>query len=221
VLIDDLVTRGTTEPYRMFTSRAEFRLSLREDNADLRLTTMGRELGLVDDQRWRAFEARREWLAKERARLSAIVVRPGDVPANGAFAEPLGRDASAYALLRRPGIGYEHVANLARVGRSLELDAQAPELVEQWAGSLEIEARYAGYVDRQSVEIARHKRQADTRLPDDFDYSSVNGLSNELREKLARIRPADIGQAARISGMTPAAISLLLVHVKKRTRRSA
>jgi tRNA uridine 5-carboxymethylaminomethyl modification enzyme len=221
VLIDDLITRGTTEPYRMFTSRAEFRLSLREDNADLRLTTMGRELGLVDDQRWRAFEARREWLAKERARLSAIVVRPGDVPANGAFAEPLGRDASAYALLRRPGIGYEHVANLARVGRSLELDAQAPELVEQWAGSLEIEARYAGYVDRQSVEIARHKRQADTRLPDDFDYSSVNGLSNELREKLARIRPADIGQAARISGMTPAAISLLLVHVKKRTRRSA
>jgi tRNA uridine 5-carboxymethylaminomethyl modification enzyme len=221
VLIDDLITRGTTEPYRMFTSRAEFRLSLREDNADLRLTTMGRELGLVDDQRWRAFEARREWLAKERARLSAIVVRPGDVPANGAFAEPLGRDASAYALLRRPGIGYEHVANLDRVGRSLELDAQAPELVEQWAGSLEIEARYAGYVDRQSVEIARHKRQADTRLPDDFDYSSVNGLSNELREKLARIRPADIGQAARISGMTPAAISLLLVHVKKRTRRSA
>jgi tRNA uridine 5-carboxymethylaminomethyl modification enzyme len=215
VLIDDLITRGTTEPYRMFTSRAEFRLSLREDNADLRLTPVGRELGLVDDERWRAFEARREWLAKERARLESIVVRPTDVPADGAFAESLARDATAYALLRRPGVGYAHVASLTRVGRSLELDVQAPEFVEQWAGSLEIEARYAGYVDRQSVEIARHKRQADTRLPADFDYSGVNGLSNELREKLARIRPADIGQAARISGMTPAAISLLLVHVKK------
>jgi tRNA uridine 5-carboxymethylaminomethyl modification enzyme len=221
VLIDDLITRGTTEPYRMFTSRAEFRLSLREDNADLRLTPVGRELGLVDDERWRAFESRRDWLAKERARLEGIVVRPTDVPAEGGFAEPLARDVTAYALLRRPGVGYEHVANLARVGRSHELDAQVPELVEQWAGSLEIEARYAGYVDRQSVEIERHKRQADTRLPDDFDYSGVNGLSNELREKLARIRPIDIGQAARISGMTPAAISLLLVHVKKRTRRSA
>jgi tRNA uridine 5-carboxymethylaminomethyl modification enzyme len=214
VLIDDLITRGTAEPYRMFTSRAEFRLSLREDNADLRLTPVGRELGVVGDERWRAFEERREWLAAERARLDAIVVRPSDVTV-GAFAEPLAREVSAYGLLRRPGIGYGNVTSLERVGLCGALHEQEPERVEQWTGSLEIEARYAGYVERQSVEIERQKREARTRLPADFDYAQVVGLSNELREKLARVRPGDIGQAARISGMTPAAISLLLVHVKK------
>jgi tRNA uridine 5-carboxymethylaminomethyl modification enzyme len=216
VLIDDLITRGTTEPYRMFTSRAEFRLSLREDNADLRLTPVGRELGLVPDERWQRFEARREWLATEAARLHGIVVRPADVPVGGAFAEPLTREASAYALLRRPGVEYSHVAAIPRVGRSPALDALDAELVEQWAGSLSVEAHYAGYVERQGTEIERQKREAGTRLPQDFDYARVNGLSNELREKLARIRPNDVGQAARISGMTPAAISLLLVELKKR-----
>jgi tRNA uridine 5-carboxymethylaminomethyl modification enzyme len=220
VLVDDLITRGTTEPYRMFTSRAEFRLSLREDNADLRLTPVARELGVVCDERWRAFEARREWLAKEGARLKGIVVRPADVP-DGACVEPLARDASAYALLRRPSLGYMDVTSLARVGRSSELDAVLPETAEQWIGSLEIEAHYAGYVERQGVEIERQKRHADTRLPEDIDYAAVNGLSNELREKLTRIRPRDIGTAARISGMTAAAISLLLIHVKKRQRLSA
>ena len=199
----------------MFTSRAEFRLSLREDNADLRLTPVGRQLGLVSDERWRAFEARREWLAKEAARLREIVVQPADVPVGGAFPEPLAREASAYALLRRPGIAYADVAALARVGRSSKLDGLGDERVEQWTGSLTIDAHYAGYVERQGVEIERLKREAATPLPRDLDYARVTGLSNELREKLARIRPDDIGQAARISGMTPAAVSLLLIHVKK------
>ena len=219
VLIDDLITRGTTEPYRMFTSRAEFRLSLREDNADLRLTPVGRELGLVPDERWRQFEARREWLAKEAARLHDIVVRPVDVPAGGAFPEPLAREASAYALLRRPGVAYGDVARIERVGPSPELEALDTEVVEQWTGSLAIDAHYAGYVARQGTEIERQKREASMPLPESLDYREVNGLSNELREKLARIRPNDLGQAARISGMTPAAISLLLIHVKK-TRRA-
>ncbi len=221
VLLDDLITRGTTEPYRMFTSRAEYRLSLREDNADLRLTPVGRELGLVDDARWRAFEARREWLAAEAARLHGTIVKPADVPAGEAF-EPLAREVSAYGLLRRPGIAYADVAALPRVGRSSALDTLDAETVEQWTGSLTIDAHYAGYVERQGTEIERQRRQSDTRLPDDLDYTAVNGLSNELREKLTRIRPNDIGQAARISGMTPAAISLLLVHVKKtRVARAA
>ncbi len=219
VLIDDLITRGTTEPYRMFTSRAEFRLSLREDNADLRLTPIGRELGVVPDGRWQQFDARRAWLEREGQRLHDIVVRPADVAVGGPFTEPLTREVSAYALLRRPGVEYEHVAALNRVGRSAELDELEPEVVEQWTSSLAIEAHYAGYVDRQGAEIERHKHAAETRLPDDFDYTAVNGLSNELREKLIRIRPNDVGQAARISGMTPAAISLLLVYLKKRTRR--
>jgi tRNA uridine 5-carboxymethylaminomethyl modification enzyme len=221
VLIDDLVTRGTNEPYRMFTSRAEFRLSLREDNADLRLTPVGRELGVVPDERWVPFEARREWLAKEAGRLRGIVVKPADVPVAGAFAEPLAREASAYQLLRRPGVGYADVAALEPVGAASELAALPAELVEQWTGSLAVEARYAGYVERQGTEIERQKREAGTRLASDFDYAEVAGLSNELKEKLARVRPDDIGQAARISGMTPAAISLLLIHAKKRRRRSA
>jgi tRNA uridine 5-carboxymethylaminomethyl modification enzyme len=221
VLIDDLITRGTTEPYRMFTSRAEFRLSLREDNADLRLSPVGRELGVVGDERWRAFEARRDWLAEEGARLHGIVVRPADVPQGGTFAEPLAREVSAYGLLRRPGVAYGDVAALPCVGVSTQLEALASEYAEHWAGSLTIDAHYAGYVERQGLEIERQKREAGTSLPQDFDYGGVGGLSNELREKLERIRPNDIGQAARISGMTPAAISLLLIHVKKRQRRSA
>jgi tRNA uridine 5-carboxymethylaminomethyl modification enzyme len=220
VLVDDLITRGATEPYRMFTSRAEFRLSLREDNADLRLTPVGRELGVVGDERWAQFEARRDWLAAETARLNGIVVRPVDVPSGGAL-EPLARDSTALGLLRRPGVDYDHVTALERVGESPVLAGLDDEARDQWVCSLEIDAHYAGYVARQSVEIERQKRQDDTALPADLDYGRVHGLSNELREKLKRIRPSDIGQAARISGMTPAAISLLLVHLKKLKRRIA
>jgi tRNA uridine 5-carboxymethylaminomethyl modification enzyme len=219
VLIDDLITRGATEPYRMFTSRAEFRLSLREDNADLRLTPVGRQLGVVPDERWREFESRRHWLASETARLRAIGVKPADVPAGGPI-EPLGRDVNAYDLLRRPSVRYADLTVLPRVGASAALGALEPERVEQRIASLEIDAHYAGYVERQGVEIERQKRQADTALPEDLDYARVNGLSNEIREKLARIRPTHIAQAARISGMTPAAISLLLIHLK-RSRRIA
>ncbi|HEX5046517.1 MAG TPA: tRNA uridine-5-carboxymethylaminomethyl(34) synthesis enzyme MnmG [Gammaproteobacteria bacterium] len=217
VLIDDLITRGATEPYRMFTSRAEFRLSLREDNADLRLTPVGRALGVVPDERWREFEARREWLASETARLRGIVVKPADVP-DGAAIEPLAREVHAFDLLRRPSVSYADLAALPRVGTSAALASIDAERAEQRIASLEIEAHYAGYVERQGVEIERQKRQADTALPADFDYARVNGLSNEIREKLARIRPNDIGQAARISGMTPAAISLLLIHLKRARR---
>jgi len=220
VLIDDLVTRGASEPYRMFTSRAEYRLSLREDNADLRLTPKGRELGVVDDERWRAFEARREWLSSEAARLSDIVVRPTDVGEDSTLS-PLARDASAYALLRRPELSYRDVTALPRVGASAALAAVEAEAAEQWVGSLEIEAHYAGYVARQRDEIEQQRRHDSTALPADLDYARVQGLSNEIREKLGRIRPDDIGQAARISGMTPAAISLLLVHLKKLKRRIA
>ena len=220
VLIDDLVTRGASEPYRMFTSRAEYRLSLREDNADLRLTPKGRELGVVDDERWRAFEARRDWLASEAARLSDIVVRPTDVGEDSTLS-PLARDASAYALLRRPELSYRDVTALPRVGASAALAAVEAEAAEQWVGSLEIEAHYAGYVARQRDEIEQQRRHDSTALPADLDYARVQGLSNEIREKLGRIRPDDIGQAARISGMTPAAISLLLVHLKKLKRRIA
>jgi tRNA uridine 5-carboxymethylaminomethyl modification enzyme len=204
----------------MFTSRAEYRLALREDNADLRLTPVGRTLGVVDDARWRRFEVRREWLARESGRLTRVVVRPADVDA----ASPVGtlaRDTTAYALLRRPDVRYRDVVALGRVGPSLELEALDAELAEPWIASLETEARYAGYVERQTTEIERQRRHATTPLPADIDYSAVRGLSNEIKEKLERIRPQDIGQAARISGVTPAAISLLLVHVKKLGRRIA
>ena len=223
VLIDDLITRGTTEPYRMFTSRAEYRLNLREDNADLRLTPRGRELGVVDDERWRRFETRRDWLAGESRRLKGTVVRPADVPETSPIGE-LTREGTAYTLLRRPAVSYRDVAALPRVGRpdALDaLDALDEEVREQLIASVEIEARYAGYIERQSAEIERQRRHAGTRLPADLDYQTVRGLSNEIREKLARIRPEDIGQAARISGITPAVISLLLIHVKKLGRQIA
>src|SRR5690606_35739076 len=213
VLIDDLITRGTVEPYRMFTSRAEYRLLLREDNADLRLTPAGRLLGVVDDTRWRHFEARRCAMERETARLRSIVVRPRDVPADAALAG-LARDATAYELLRRPGVRYEDVVALERVGGGT-LGELEPVLARQVQSSIEIEARYAGYIERQAADIDRRRREDDTPLPPDLDYARVHGLSNEVREKLARIRPDSIGRAARISGVTPAAVALLLVHVKK------
>ncbi len=214
VLLDDLVTLGTSEPYRMFTSRAEYRLMLREDNADSRLTPVGRELGVVDDARWTAFTAKQRLIDSERERLGGIVVRPRDVSGGDPFS-PLGKDTSAAALLRRPDARYEDIVALERVGRAPAMADLAAEEREQIASSLEIGARYQGYIERQTDEIERQRRQAETALPAAIDYSCVHGLSNEAREKLARIRPANVGQAARISGITPATISLLLIHLKK------
>jgi len=221
VLIDDLITRGTSEPYRMFTSRAEYRLSLREDNADLRLTPKGRELGLVDDDRWRVFATKRDLVENETERLGGIVVRPNDVPADSDVGA-LSRDVTAYDLLRRPEMRYEGIVALARVGTADGYAELSEELSTQIGRQLEIQARYSGYIERQADEIERQRKHETTVLPDDFDYSVVTGLSNEVREKLERVRPASLGQASRISGMTPAAISLLLIHLKKRElKRSA
>jgi tRNA uridine 5-carboxymethylaminomethyl modification enzyme len=220
VLIDDLITRGTSEPYRMFTSRAEHRLLLREDNADARLTPIGRRLGLVDERRWAAFERKQALLAGERKRLAALTVRPGDVPAGHAVGS-MTRDVTALALLRRPQVRHADLVALERVGAGADLATLEPELIEQLASRLETDERYAGYLTRQTAEIERQRREQQTILPRDLDYAEVAGLSNEVREKLARVRPVDVGQAARISGITPAAISLLLIHLKKRERRAA
>jgi len=214
VLIDDLITRGTSEPYRMFTSRAEYRLMLREDNADTRLTPVGRQLGIVDDHRWRSFERKRDAFEQERSRLGAIVVRPTDIPAGHPLA-PLKREATAASLLRRPDVGHDDLVALDCVGPSDAFAITTAEECEQAIRSLEIEARYAGYIERQGREIRRSEGAEATKLPADIDYAKVIGLSNEVREKLARIRPETIGQAGRVSGMTPAAISILLVHLKK------
>lgn len=221
VLIDDLITRGTIEPYRMFTSRAEYRLSLREDNADLRLTEKGRELGLVDDERWRIYTIKRDLVEAESIRLAGVTVRPSDVSVESAIGS-LSRDVVAYNLLKRPEVRYRDLVALERVGIADGYAELCEELAAQVGQQLEIQARYSGYIDRQAHEIDRQRKQAALSLPDDLDYTQVNGLSNEVRSKLERIRPISIGQAGRISGMTPAAISLLLIHLKKREiRRSA
>jgi tRNA uridine 5-carboxymethylaminomethyl modification enzyme len=218
VLIDDLVTRGTREPYRMFTSRAEHRLLLREDNADFRLTPLGRELGLVDDERWAFFEAKRAGTATELERFNSARVKATDIPAEWQ-ARVLGistmRDAiCAFDLLRRPEVSYEHVVELIGPMTHQGDERLAPQIRAQ----LEVAAKYSGYIERQEEEIARHKRNEETRLPEDLDYSRVAGLSNEVRQKLAQIRPSTVGQAARVAGVTPAAVSILLVHLKKSSR---
>jgi tRNA uridine 5-carboxymethylaminomethyl modification enzyme len=224
VLVDDLITRGTSEPYRMFTSRAEHRLLLREDNADLRLTSYGRELGLVDDERWRRFEAKRDAIEAESVRLQAILLRPGDLSdaETDTLGFALGREQRADEVLRRPEIDYLGLSALAAVGEG-EFGGLDERVRDQVAAQVEIQAKYAGYIRRQQEEIERHQRHGDTPLPEDLDYSAVTGLSSEVRQKLGAARPASVGQAARISGVTPAAISLLLVHLKKRRelRRSA
>jgi len=212
VLIDDLVTRGTSEPYRMFTSRAEFRLLLREDNADLRLCAQGRTLGLVDDVRWRAFESKRTAIESEQRRLSALVVRPQESNANAlgrVLGAALSRECSAAELLRRPEVTYRAMMTLPGVGPGVA-DNQVAEQIE-------IQARYHGYIERQSAEVAKNVALQETPLPDDVRYEDVRGLSAEVCEKLSKQRPATVGQASRIDGVTPAAISLLLVHLKKRT----
>jgi len=211
VLVDDLITLGTKEPYRMFTSRAEYRLMLREDNADLRLTETGRRLGLIGDRQWAAFEHNQDAIEKERSRLSDILLRPGQIEPElekAVLGDPLSRDIRASELLARPQLSYTQLLRLPGVGPGVE--------DEKVAEQLEIQAHYAGYIERQQAEIERRLAHEQTELPDDFDYEKVRGLSSEVREKLLRHRPATIGQAARISGVTPAAVSLLLIHLKKR-----
>jgi tRNA uridine 5-carboxymethylaminomethyl modification enzyme len=216
VLIDDLVTRGTREPYRMFTSRAEHRLLLREDNADLRLTPKGRELGLVEDERWQLFEDKRRLTDLELERLMATRVRPGDPPAewiDRVLQAPLSRDYSAFELLLRPEVNYEDLLEIIGLPDWLDIDDRLPRQVK---AQIEVRAQYAGYIERQQDEIERQQRNEHTHLPEDLDYLQVAGLSNEVRQKLAEARPATVGQASRVPGVTPAAVSILLVHLKKR-----
>ena len=211
VLVDDLITRGVSEPYRMFTSRAEYRLQLREDNADLRLTEAGRQLGLIDDARWEGFCRKRDSVAQELARLSITRIAPQRVdPARAAqvLGQPLEREYSLADLLRRPGVGYADLMSLTGEPHG-SVDAAVAEQVE-------IATKYAGYIERQQEEIARRGEQEGQRLPPDLDYRTVRGLSIEVQQKLNQHRPETIGQATRISGVTPAAISLLLVHLKRR-----
>ena len=219
VLIDDLVTRGTREPYRMFTSRAEHRLLLREDNADLRLTPAGRRLGLIDDERWALFEARERLTTQEVARLSARRVRPADVPERWSarvLGGPLPRDVSAFELLRRPGVSYEALAQIAGVPEWAAPGAVDERLPGPVRAQVEVRAKYAGYIERQEQEIARARRNEETVLPEDLDYGALAGLSHEVRQKLSETRPATVGQAARVPGVTPAAVQILIVHLKKR-----
>ncbi|MGP4845459.1 tRNA uridine-5-carboxymethylaminomethyl(34) synthesis enzyme MnmG [Marinobacter sp. 1Y8] len=208
VLVDDLITMGTSEPYRMFTSRAEYRLILREDNADLRLTDAGQKLGLIDEARWQHFNAKRDAIQVERSRLDSTHVHPKTPQAEIAdqyLQKPLHREHTLADLLRRPEINYAHVAEIS--------GEHADEIV---AGQVEIEVKYEGYISRQEAEIDRLRRNENLPLPIDIDYQSIGGLSNEIKQKLGEVRPETVAQASRIQGVTPAAISQLLVHLKKR-----
>lgn len=214
VLVDDLITMGTKEPYRMFTSRAEYRLQLREDNADLRLTEKALELGLISEQRWRAFSEKRDAIEAETERLQSTWLQADsldDETANRVLGNVLKKEASLIELLRRPEVTYESLLSLPNTGEAVS----DPAVAEQ----IEIHAKYQGYIDRQNIEIEKQKRNEETALPESIDFKTVKGLSNEVVQKLTDHKPATIGQASRISGVTPAAISLLLVHLKK--RRSA
>ncbi len=203
MLIDDLITQGTQEPYRMFTSRAEHRLMLREDNADLRLTPIARDLGLIDEQHWDLFARKREQIEQETARLKAIYIQP---ESDAGLALALTRGAHGLELLARPQITYANLIQL--IGEEGLKDEVAAQQVE-------IHAKYAGYIERQQQEIARHAHYEEMRLPANLDYIHVTGLSTEVIEKLNKVKPGTLGQASRISGVTPAAISLLLVYLKK------
>ena len=211
VLVDDLITRGVSEPYRMFTSRAEYRLSLREDNADLRLTDTGRSLGLVDENRWRAFEAKREAIARETERLRSAWINPRIIGAQAIHAvlgQALERECTALELLRRPDVSYRQLMQLPGIGPG--------ENNEQVVEQIETTTKYEGYVERQRTEVLRQAQFESLALRADLDYGSVRGLSIEVQQKLQQQRPETLGQASRISGITPAAISLLLVHLKRR-----
>lgn len=210
VLVDDLITMGTKEPYRMFTSRAEYRLLLREDNADQRLTEKGRELGLVDDQRWQVFCEKQEAITRERQRLASTWVQAGSAAAETLSAKidkPLSHEYNLLELMKRPELGYADVAAVIENGETID-----PAVAEQ----LEISVKYAGYIERQKDEIERLRRHENTALPVDFDYSVIEGLSNEIKQKLSDTRPQTLAQASRIPGVTPAAVSLLLITLKKR-----
>jgi|TARA_R100000049_G_C1957648_1_gene119703 tRNA uridine 5-carboxymethylaminomethyl modification enzyme len=209
VLVDDLITMGTQEPYRMFTSRAEYRLILREDNADLRLTETGRKLGLVDDERWQKFSDKCEGITKERSRLESTRIHPNTEAgerANGYLKQPMTRDQSLAELLRRPEIVYDHIAEISAER------AEDPNVADQ----VEIEIKYEGYISRQADEIERLRKNENTALPLDLDYDVIGGLSNEIKQKLKDVRPETVAQASRIQGVTPAAVSQILVHLKKR-----
>ena len=216
VLVDDLITQGTIEPYRMFTSRAEYRLQLREDNADARLTAIGRELGLVDDVRWQRFESKREAVEIETARLSGLWASPNN-SLGDAIARHIGievsRETNAIDLLRRPELDYATLMQVPELGPAVS-DANVAEQIE-------IETKYSGYLARQREEVQRQQRNETTSIPTDFDYATANGLSAEVLQKLERVRPQTVGQAQRIPGMTPAAISLLLVHLERQRRERA
>ena len=210
VLVDDLITRGVSEPYRMFTSRAEYRLSLREDNADLRLTEMGRKLGVVDDVRWAAFEQKREAIAREQERLKATWVNPRVVEAADAqrvLGQPMEREYPLIDLLRRPDVSYDALMTLPGAGSGVA----DPQVAEQ----VEIQAKYQGYIERQQEEIDRSAQQENLKLPQDLDYTKISGLSIEAQQKLTQQQPETLGQAARISGITPATISVLMVYAKR------
>ncbi|WP_454736863.1 tRNA uridine-5-carboxymethylaminomethyl(34) synthesis enzyme MnmG [Cupriavidus necator] len=220
VLVDDLITRGVTEPYRMFTSRAEFRLSLREDNADMRLTEVGRELGVVDDARWDAFNRKRDAVSREAERLKSTWVNPAMLPAEDAvplLGKPIEREYSLADLLRRPEVRYESLMALqgGRHAPEAPLDADLM-LAEQIREQIEIGIKYHGYIARQAAEVDKLEANESTRLPEGLDYTEVRGLGFEVSQKLNQHRPETLGQASRISGVTPAAISLLLVHLKKK-----
>ena len=225
VLVDDLITRGVAEPYRMFTSRAEYRLSLREDNADSRLTEIGRELGCVDNRRWDAFARKRDAIARELERLKSTWVNPRLITpteAGRVLGKTIEREYTLSDLLRRPDVSYLRLLTLVSadnmpLGGPAVSGADDPQVAEQ----VEISTKYAGYIARQQDEVARHESHETTRIPADLDYADVGGLSFEARQKLAATRPETVGQAARISGMTPAAISLLLVHLKRRAKPAA
>ena len=216
VLVDDLITRGVSEPYRMFTSRAEYRLQLREDNADMRLTEIGRRLGVVDDARWDAFNRKRDAVARETARLKASWVNPAILPADAAtqlIGQPIEREYSLFDLLRRPNLGYAQILALPGGGAGVEDDAVAEQV--------EIAAKYQGYINRQNEEVDRQREQETLRLPADLDYAQLTALSMEVRQRLAAARPETLGQAARMQGITPAAISVLLIYAKRGFRPEA
>ena len=215
VLVDDLITQGVSEPYRMFTSRAEYRLQLREDNADLRLTETGRKLGIVDDARWQAFEKKRESIAREQERLRDTWVNPSNLSVQDAvrvLGKPIEREYSLHELLRRPGVSYASLMSLPGAGDG--------EVDEEVAEQVETQAKYHGYIERQHDEIGRSEMYGTLALPGDMNYQEVRGLSIEVQQKLNQHKPENIGQAARISGVTPAAISLLLVHLKRGFRNN-